>query len=87
MTSGINSKDAIFLALTGATGKTDHHADGAKELKAGPTTGPSATTHGRLLRLKNRSQYQAADVAGADARKAVEWAARLVDAAAGSVVN
>jgi hypothetical protein len=40
-----------------------------------------------LLRLKNRSQYQAADVAGADARKAVEWAARLVDAAAGSVAN
>lgn len=88
VTSSINSKDAICLALTGRTGKADNHTDAVKELKAaGPATGIHATTLGRLLKLKNKSQYQTADVARSDALKAIEWAAKLVDAAAGILAS
>jgi hypothetical protein len=88
VTSGINSKDAICLALTGTSTKSDNHSEAVRELKAaGPKTGPNATTLGRLLKLQNRSQYQAADVAGSEARKAIEWATRLVDAATETVLS
>lgn len=86
--SGINSKDATCLRLTGATAKTDNHATPLAELRAAGGNGPygastkqMATTLGRLLKLKNKSQYQTLDVARADAVKAVEWAQRLLDAA------
>lgn len=83
VTSGINSKDAICLALTGRSGTSDNHQDAVKELKAaGPGTGVQATTLGRLLKVKNKSQYQSADVARSDALRAIEWAAKLADAAA-----
>lgn len=82
VTSGINSKDAICLKLTGRTGKSESHADAVSELRrAGPATKPLATVLGRLLRLKNRSQYQTADIARADAHRAIEWARTLYDAA------
>jgi uncharacterized protein (UPF0332 family) len=81
VTSGINSKDAICLALTGTTAKTDTHTDAVEELKAaGPSMAVHATTLGRLLTLKNKSQYQTIDVARSDALKAIEWATRLVAA-------
>lgn len=44
-----------------------------------------APTLGRLLKLKNKSQYQTVDGARSDAIKAVEWAATLVDGATGIV--
>lgn len=82
VTSGINSKDAICLALTGRAAKTDSHANAVSELRqAGPSAKQFATTLGRLLKLKNRSQYQTVDVARADAEKAIEWAAKLLDGA------
>jgi uncharacterized protein (UPF0332 family) len=88
VTSGINAKDAICLALTGSTAKTDDHAAAVAELRrAGSTSKALATTLGRLLNLKNKVQYQTVDVAHADAVKAVEWARKLVDGAAVIVPN
>lgn len=89
VTSAINAKDAICLALTGTTGKTDNHADAVDELRkagsahksAAATTKQLATVLGRVLRLKNKSQYQTIDIARTDAAKAVEWAQKLVDGA------
>lgn len=79
VTSGINSKDAICLTLTGRTAKTDDHIDAVAELRsAGPLVRQHATTLGRLLKLKNRAQYQTADVARTDARNAIDWARRLL---------
>ena len=86
VTSAINAKDAISLALTGKTAKSENHAEAVVELRAaGPATKSLATTLGRLLRLKNKSQYQTRDVARADAVKAVAWATTLVEGAAGIV--
>jgi uncharacterized protein (UPF0332 family) len=86
VTSGINAKDAICLALTGNTAKSENHTDAVVELRAaGPATKSLATTLSRLLKLKNKSQYQTLDVACADAVKAVAWATRLVEEAAGIV--
>lgn len=80
--SGINSKDAVCLRLTGATRKADGHAEAVAELKAaGPAGAALAPTLSRLLKLKTRSQYQSASVAAADAAKAVGWAARLLEGA------
>ncbi|MFI6828457.1 HEPN domain-containing protein [Kribbella sp. NPDC050241] len=82
VTSGINSKDAICLALTGRTKKSDNHAEAVAELKgAGPAGRESSTTLSRLLKLKSKAQYQAAAVSAADAAKSVDWAARLLTAA------
>jgi hypothetical protein len=86
--SGINSKDATCLRLTGATAKTENHATALAELVAAGGNGPyrartkqMATALGRLLKLKNKSQYQTLDVARADAAKAVEWAQKMLDTA------
>jgi len=82
VTSGINAKDAICLALTGTTAKSETHTDAVGELRAaGPATKSLATTLGRLLKLKNKSQYLTLDVARADAAKAVAWATTLVEGA------
>ena len=68
VTSGINSKDAICLALTGRTRKSDNHAEAVAELKSAGAAGrDSSTTLSRLLKLKSKSQYQAAPVSAADA--------------------
>jgi uncharacterized protein (UPF0332 family) len=89
VTSGINSKDAICLALTGVTKKADDHTDAVVELRragsesktSGATTAKLANTLARLLSLKSKSQYQAAPVAEASARRAVDWAQALLDGA------
>ncbi|HET7355380.1 MAG TPA: HEPN domain-containing protein [Nocardioidaceae bacterium] len=80
--SGINSKDAICLRLTGATRNSDGHNEAIAELKAaGPAGAKLAPTLSRLLKLKTKSQYQSVSVAASDARKAVEWAVRLLEGA------
>lgn len=80
--SGINSKDAICLRLTGTTKKPDNHNEAVAELKgAGPAGASLAPTLNRLLRLKTKSQYQSASVAKSDATKAVEWASRVLEVA------
>lgn len=80
--SAINSKDAICLRLTGSTRKADSHHEAVSELKsAGPAGAASAPTLARLLKLKTKSQYQSVSVTTADANKAVEWAARLLESA------
>lgn len=86
--SGINSKDAICVRLTGTTAKTENHSAALAELKAAGGNGPHgatakqmATALGRLLKLKSKSQYQTLDVARADAVKAVEWAQKMLDGA------
>ena len=80
--SGINSKDAICMRLTGTTKKADNHNEAVAELKAaGPAGASLAPTLSRLLKLKTKSQYQPASVAEADATKAVEWASRMLEAA------
>ncbi|MFF1821783.1 HEPN domain-containing protein [Kribbella sp. NPDC058245] len=82
VTSGINSKDAICLALTGRTRKADNHAEAIAELKnAGPAGRDASTTFSRLLKLKSKSQYQAASVSASDATKSIDWAARLLETA------
>ena len=88
VTSGINSKDAICLALTGKTAKTENHADALKELvAAGPSMATHATSLGRLLKLRNKSQYQTSDVARSDALKALDWATKLLAAASGALAG
>lgn len=80
--SGIHSKDVICLCLTGRTEKTERHLDASAELvRAGPAGKAVAKTAERLISLKSKAEYQTAHVAGSDARKAVEWAQRLLDAA------
>lgn len=90
--SGINSKDAVCLRLTGATARAENHSTAVAELRTagangphGATTKQMATTLGRLLKLKSRSQYQSLDVARADAVKAVDWAQKMLEAASGVV--
>ena len=82
VTSGINSKDAICLTLTGRTKKSDNHAEAIAELKGAGSAGrDSSATLSRLLRLKSKSQYQAASVSAADAAKSIDWATRLFETA------
>jgi hypothetical protein len=89
VTSGINCKDAICLVLTGRSAKSDQHTAAVAELRAalgvnavGAVQGPTPPTAlGRLLRMKSKSQYQAADVSPSDAARAVGWARKLLDAA------
>lgn len=79
VTSGINSKDAICLALTGRTGKAENHHEGRAELRgAGPAGRALEPTFSRLLKLKPKAQYQAASVSATDAAKAIEWADRML---------
>lgn len=80
--SGIHSKDAICLRLTGKTLKGDNHNEAVAELRsAGPNAAALAPTLSRLLRMKTKSQYQATSISAADAAKALEWATRLLESA------
>lgn len=82
VTSGINSKDAICLALTGRTKKSDNHAEAIAELKSSRPAGrDSSTTLSRLLRLKSKSQYQSTSVCATDAARSIDWASRLLETA------
>lgn len=86
--SGINSKDAICLALTGRTGKGENHMDAVAELKAAGRAGAEVSaTLSRLLKQKSKSQYVPISVATSDAVKAVEWAQRLLDVAEATVAG
>ena len=81
--AGINAKDAICLSLTGRTGKSDDHRSAVPELAAaGPAGKALESTFRRLLGLKTSAQYQSAPISRTDAAKAVDWATRMVDAAA-----
>ena len=80
--SGINSKDAICLKLTGVTGKGDDHKSAVPELKrAGKAATGLAPTLDRLLKLKTRAQYQTTAMARKDAESAVKWASQLYETA------
>lgn len=80
--AGINAKDAICLRITGRTGKTDNHSAAIGELARAGNAGKNLeTTFRRLLGMKTASQYQAGPVGAADARRAVDWATRMVDTA------
>ena len=85
--SGINSKDATCLKLTGRTHKSENHSEAVAELKhAGKAGSELAPTLSRLIKLKTKSQYQSVSVAQQDARNAVDWARRLYEGAA-AIVN
>ncbi|MHB1067287.1 MAG: HEPN domain-containing protein [Candidatus Nanopelagicales bacterium] len=76
--SGINSKDAICLAVTGTTTKSDDHTQAGKELRqSGPVGAALASTFSRLLGLKTPSQYLTSEIAKSQAEKAIEWAQRM----------
>jgi hypothetical protein len=80
--SGINSKDAICLKLTGKTAKTDNHQTAAVELREAGGIGPSAAvTLGRLLTKKTQSQYQTNSISKTDADRAVKQARALYEQA------
>lgn len=80
--SGINSKDAICLKLTGRSDKTKDHGQAVTELRgAGTGTADVSTALGRLLRLKNKSQYQTGPTTRSEAMKSITWARKLHDRA------
>ena len=80
--SGINSKDAICLKLTGTTGKSQNHNDASAELrKAGRKAAAVADDLKRLIAAKPKAEYQSIAMARSEAAKAVERARRLYNAA------
>jgi len=80
--SGINSKDAICLALTSRTSKSQDHLRAVEELRRAGRSGKNlAPVLQRLLQLKSRSQYENDSVSLRDATSAVAWATRLFEAA------
>lgn len=84
--SGINSKDAICLKLTGVTRKGEDHTSAVPELeRAGKAAAVLAPTLDRLLKLKSRAQYQTTSMAKKDAESAIKWADTLYGAAEGIV--
>jgi hypothetical protein len=81
ITAGINACDAICGALLGQRSGGGH--DDAVGLlgTAGDDGRQSARQLAQLLRFKTPAQYDPAPIAAADARKAVELAARLAERA------
>ena len=80
--SGINSKDAICLALTSRTSKSQDHLQAVEELRRAGRSGKNlAPVLQRLLQLKSRAQYENDSVSLRDATSAVVWATRLFEAA------
>ena len=80
--SGINSKDAICLALTSRTSKSQDHLQAVEELRRAGRSGKNlAPILQRLLQLKSRAQYENDSVSLRDATSAVAWATRLFEAA------
>ena len=86
--SGVNAKDAICLALTRTTGKSDRHDDAIGELEAAgamtkhaTTTENLATALGRLLSIKGRAQYAPIRFSREDAEASIQWAQELLDGA------
>jgi hypothetical protein len=86
--AGINAKDAICLRTAGRTTKGDDHRAAVAELRAsGPAGAALASTFRRLIAMKTRAQYTAGPVSAADAHRAVDWAARMVEDAGDVVVS
>ena len=84
--SGIHSKDAMCLAVTGKTTKSEDHTRAVKELRqSGPAGAAVAPTFSRLLGFKTPSQYLAKETVQSHAEQAIEWAQRMHDAAEGVV--
>lgn len=80
--SGINSKDAICLKLTGKSNKSDVHTEAVRELAATGREGRELSqTLTRLLSKKTKSQYQTTGVTASEAQRAIDLATRLYDAA------
>lgn len=82
VTSGINAKDAICLATTGVTNRSDNHTRAKRELShSGPIGEDLAASFGRLLALKTKSQYQTASITAENAGDAVRWATKMYEGA------
>ena len=82
VTAGINAKDVICLVETGKTSKSDDHQQAVDELRHSGRRGEElASTLKRLIALKPKAQYRPVPVTAAEARHAVEWAARMLAAA------
>ena len=88
VTSGVNSKDAICLRLTGRTGKSTRHEDAVGELEAaghavrrGSLTATLANELSTLLLMKTRAQYDAVIHDHQQAEEAIAHAQVLLDGA------
>lgn len=80
--AGINAKDAICLRTVGVTRKGDDHAAAINELaRSGPVGKSLESTFRRLMKMKSIAQYTHAPTSAADARKALDWATRMVRSA------
>jgi uncharacterized protein (UPF0332 family) len=80
--SGINSKDAICLKVTGRTDKSENHNAAINELSRSGLDGKSvAPIFSRLLALKPKAQYAQGSVSAVEAKRAVEWAERIYEKA------
>lgn len=86
--SGINSKDAICLALTRTSQKSANHVNAVGELEAAGARNKHASTTSRLaglleslLALKTRAQYAPYRFTHDDAEIAIGHAQELFDAA------
>jgi len=86
VTSGINSKDAVCLKLTGHTSKHDSHDAAVPELtRSGPAGAALAPALTRLLKVKTKAQYGAVGVTPNEARDALRQAQKLYDGAVRAV--
>ncbi len=80
--SGINSKDAICLATTGTSNKSEHHMSAVNELKsASPDAAKVAAAFQRLLSIKSKAQYHQHATTKPKAEAAISQAQRMVDVA------
>jgi len=82
VTAGINAGDAICGALLGQRSGGGHDEAVGLLATAGDNGRQASRQLAQLLRFKAPAQYDPAPIAAADARKAVELAARLADRAA-----
>jgi hypothetical protein len=81
VTAGINACDAICGALLGQRSGGGHDEAVGLLGTAGDDGRQAARQLAQLLRFKTPAQYDPAPIATADARKAVELAARLAERA------
>ena len=80
-TAGINACDAICGALLGHRSGGGHDEAAALLATAGDDGRQAARQLAQLLRFKAPAQYDPAPLSAADARKAVDLAARLAERA------
>jgi len=88
VTSGINSKDAICLKLTGKTGRAQNHTEAVIELQeAGKDGAAAAPQLRRLLNSKTKAQYQSTPIARREAEQSLERARSMLEVAQRVVVQ